>query len=317
MFTGKSRQDARILAEARSWLTDLLQRVPPHGNAALRTSSYAVLGCWIADTTIAATETSLDVTPFLETASLASELMSLAENEKYILSSVDSSLMLVVEVLLSSYGLTVPALRRFMSETLEILSRRDSALLADSSLFEKRMLLHCMGILPSPDVYPKDEVRDVLTGLSLPVTAGQLYRVIALIECLTGWGTWTRGIEAYEPWVNEMVTGLAVHCFKRNDLNGGTRLLRLSEYLGASKVERKRSDLYTYLCTLQNLKGAFGWFGPEEVELRRLSSESLAEVELYLPATVDCLWTLAEGWMTGWRLVAELPRYEIPSDHFG
>jgi hypothetical protein len=316
MFKGKPRQDPCILAKARSWLTDLLQRVPPNGNAALRTSSYAVLGCWIADRTIAATETSLDVTPFLETASLASELMSLPENENYILSSVDSSLMLVVEVLLSSHGLTVPALRRFMSETLEILGRRDPELLADISLFEKRMLLYCMGILPSPEVYPKDDVRDVLSALSLPVAADQLHRVISLIECLTGWGTWPCGIEAYEPWVDEMVTGLAAHCFKRHDLNGGTRLLRLGEYLAASKVERKRSDLYTYLCALQNLKGAFGWFGPEEAELRRLSSDSLPEVELYLPATVDCLWTLAEAWVTDWRLLAELPRYEISSDHF-
>jgi hypothetical protein len=53
--------------------------------------------------------------------------------------------------------------------------------------------------------------------------------------------------------------------------------------------------------------GAFGYFGPE---LCPLDARSLAEVDLVrdlqLPATVACLWTVAEISRPRWRLYSSL-----------
>jgi hypothetical protein len=303
-------QDQRLVTDAQRWMTDLLGKLGRAEHpATVRASCQIVLGCWLTRSVAKASDAAEDgaASAFTETATRASELINRSEGERFT-ETVDPSLLLLVEVLLSSEGLQVPKLRSFLRQASLVLRREDPALLADSALLEKRMLLYRLGLLPRPAILPNHSVEDVLATLPLTARPDQFERAIAMVECLTGWGTQESAIEHYQPWMREMLEGFAAYRLKQNDLINASRLLRSAAYLKGRNARRSRSDLYDYLRRLQNRHGSFGYFGVEESELRKLDASSAADIELYLPATVGCLWTFAENWDAGWRLLDMMPK---------
>jgi hypothetical protein len=303
-------QDLRLVTDAQRWMTDLLEKLGrAEYTGSVRASCQIVLGCWITSSIAKASDAAEDgaESAFTETATRASELINRSAGEKFT-ETVDSSLLLLVEVLLSSEGLQVPKLRSFLRQACLVLRREDPVLLADSSLLEKRMLLYRLGLLPRPAIQPSHSLEDVLATLPLTARPDQFERAIAIVECLTGWGTRESAIEHYQPWMREMLEGFAAYRLKQNDLINASRLLRSAAYLEGRNAQSSRSDLYDYLRRLQNQHGSFGYFGVEEAELLKLDSSSAADVELCLPATVGCLWTFAENWDAGWRLLDTMPK---------
>ena len=305
-------QDLRLVADAQRWMTDLLGKLGRAEHAgSVRASCQIVLGCWITSSVAKASGAAEggEASAFKETAARASELINRSDVGERFTETVDSSLLLLVEVLLSSQGLQVPRLRSFLRQACLILRREDPALLADSSLLEKRMLLYRLDLLPRPAIQPSHSLEDVLATLPLTARPDEFERAIAMVECLTGWGTQESAVEHYQPWMREILEGFAAYRLKQNDLINASRLLRSAAYLEGRNAQQRRSDLYDYLRRLQNRHGSFGYFGVDEVELQKLDYSSAADVELYLPATVGCLWTFAENWDAGWRLLDMMPEY--------
>jgi hypothetical protein len=131
------------------------------------------------------------------------------------------------------------------------------------------------------------------------------------LECLTGWGTRLVDAELIAPSLGEILAGFAVQRLRNYDLIPAARLLRLQEYLVASRIIARRDDLYNVLCMHHRTKGPFGWYGPEAAKLRKLSPVLLEDTEFYLPTTLECLWTLAERSLDGWRLFDKVPLYVL------
>ena len=300
---------AGIASSARAWLATLVEDIPAHGSTAVRASCYVLISSWIADA-IAGSAGS-NSAGFLKVAQYVSRSLNASENWNYIV-SVNPTLRLLVEVLLSSEGLTVEPFRQFLTQSVSILRRRDPALEADVSLMDKRILLHGAGVLPRPPTLPSDGVRVLSGNFPLSASAEEVDALILQLECLTGWGTRLVDAEVIEPTVGEMLAGFAVQRLRKYDLISATRLLRLLEYLAASRVIVRRDDLYSFLCAHHRAHGPFGWYGPEAAELRKLSPASLEDIEFYLPTTLECLWTLAERWVDGWRLFDKVPSYVLP-----
>jgi hypothetical protein len=264
---------------------------------------------WIADA-IAGSGGS-DSAGFPDIAWYASRSLNCPENWNHV-ASVQPTLRLLVEVLLSSQGLTAEPLRHFLTQSVSILRRRDPTLEADASLMDKRILLHSAGILPRPPAQHTDGVRMLLDNFRLSASAEEADTLILQLECLTGWGTRLIDSEVIRPWAGEMLAGFAVQYLRKYDLISAAKLLRLLEHLAASCVVARRDDLYNFLCTQHRTHGPFGWYGPEAAELRKRSPTSLEDIEFYLPTTLEFLWTLAERWANGWRLFDKVPLYVWP-----
>jgi hypothetical protein len=156
--------------------------------------------------------------------------------------------------------------------------------------------LYALGLLPAPE--PADDHDTLELARTFPLTASrQEVEDLALsIHAWTGCGTRPVVLEPEDAWIPEMLAGLATHCLRQYNFLTAGKLLRAIVYLGGGAVEEHLG----FLCLHQRPEGAFGFLGPEEGKLR----DREADVDLYLPVTVSCLWALAEG--AGWRLYDSL-----------
>ncbi len=297
---------AGIASSARAWLASLLERIPARGDAAVRALCHVLIASWIADT-MAGRDRAKSV-GFTEVAQYVARSLNASENWNHI-DGVKPNLKLLVEVLLSSEGLGVEPFRQFLTQSVSILRRADPVLEADPSLMDKRILLYSAGILPRPPTASADGVRVLLDKFRLSASAEVIDALTLQLECLTGWGTRLVDAELIPPSLGEILAGFAVQRLRNYDLIPAARLLRLQEYLVASRIMARRDDLYNVLCMHHRPQGPFGWYGPETAKLRKLSPVLLEDTEFYLPTTLECLWTLAERSLDGWRLFEKLPPY--------
>lgn len=305
--TGPAADQVRIIASsARAWLASLLESIPESGNAAARALCHVLIASWIADT-MTGTDEAKSV-GFTEVAQYVARSLNTFKDDENI-DDVKPTLKLIVEVLLSSEGLSVEPFRYFLIQSVSILRRADPALIADPSLMDKRILLYSAGILPRPPTVSAAGMRALLDEFRLSASAEVIDALILQLECLTGWGTRLVDAELIAPSLADILAGFAVQRLRNYDLIPAARLLRLQEYLAASRITARRDDLYNALCMHHRAHGPFGWYGPEAAKLRKLSPVCMEDTEFCLPATLECLWTLAERSLDGWRLFGEIPPY--------
>jgi hypothetical protein len=302
---------AGIASAARAWLVSLLERVPVHGDAAVRALCHVLVASWIADT-MAGNDRAKSA-GFTEVAQHVARSLNASKNYDHI-DCVKPNLKLLVELLLASEGLGVEPFRQFLIQSVSILRRADPVLEADLSLMDKRILLYNVGLLPRPSTVPADGVRELLEDFRLSASAEVIEALTLQLECLSGWGTQLVDADVVAPWLGNMLAGFAVQRLRNYDLISAARLLRLLEYLAASRIIARRDDLYSGLFIQHRKHGPFGWYGPEAARPRKLSSPLLEDMELYLPTTLECLWTLAEVSMGDWRLFDRVPPYALPED---
>jgi hypothetical protein len=300
-----------IASSARTWLVSLLERIPAQGDIAARALCHVLIATWIADT-MADTDGAKPA-GFTEVARYVARSLNAFENSSHI-DSVKPTLKLLVEVLLSSEGLEVEPFRQFLSQSASILRRADLVLEADPALMEKRTLLYSAGVLPRPPGVPADGVRVLLNKFRLCASAEVIDGLTLQLECLTGWGTRLVGDEINARSLGEILAGFAVHRLRNYDLISGARLLRLQEYLATDRIIARRDDLYHAICMHHRAHGPFGWYGPEAAKLLKQTSAPLEDTEFYLVTTLECLWTLAERSVDGWRLFGKIPPYGLPKN---
>jgi len=297
---------AGIASSARAWLVSLLERIPARGDVAVRALCHVLIASWIADT-INGRDRAKSA-GFTEVAQHVARSLNASENSSYI-DGVKPTLKLLVEILLSSEGLGVEPFRQFLTQSVSILRRADPALEADPSLMDKRILLYSANILPRPPTVSADGVRVLLDNFRLSASTEVIDALTLQLECLTGWGTRLVDAEIIAPSLGEIFAGFAVQRLRNYDLISAARLIRLQEYLAASRIIARRDDLYNALCMQHRSHGPFGWYGPEAAKLRKVSPVLLEDTEFYLVTTLECLWTLAERSIDGWRLFGRVPRY--------
>jgi hypothetical protein len=295
---------AGIASSARAWLASLLQRIPASGDVAVRSLCHVLIAFWIADS-MAGSDRAMSA-GFMEVAQFVARSLNAPENCNHT-DGVRPTLKLLVAILLSSKGLEVEPFRRFLIQSVSILRRADPVLDVDPLLMDKRILLYSAGILPRPSTVSADDLRVLLDKFHLSASADVVDALTLQLECLTGWGTRIVHAELIPPSLGEILAGFVVHHLHNYDLIPAARLLRLHEYLGASRIITRRDDLYNILCMHHRTHGPFGWYGPEGAKLRKLSPALLEDLEFYLPTTLECLWTLAERSVNSWRLFGKVP----------
>jgi hypothetical protein len=300
---------ADIASSARAWLVSLLERIPVRGDVAVRALCHVLIATWIADT-IAGKDRAKSAN-FMDVAQYVARSLNASENSNYI-DGVKPTLKLLVEILLSSEGLGVQPFRQFLTQSVSILRRADPVLEADPSLMDKRILLYSADILPRPATASADGPRVLLGNFRLSASKEEIDALTLQLECLTGWGTRLINAKVIAPSLGEIFAGFAVQRLRNYDLISAARLLRLQEYLAANRIIARRDDLYNALCMQHRTHGPFGWYGPEAASLRKLSPVLLEDTEFYLVTTLECLWTLAERSVDGWRLFGRVPRYIAP-----
>lgn len=154
--------------------------------------------------------------------------------------------------------------------------------------------LHALGL--QPQAAGEDGALELARTFPLTASRQEVEDLAQRIHAWTGCGTLPVSLSPGDAWIPEMLAGLATHCLRQYNFLTAGKLLRAIAYLGGGPVEEQLG----FLCLHQRPEGAFGFLGPEESRL----PDRDADLDLYLPVTVSCLWALAEA--TGWRLYDSL-----------
>jgi uncharacterized protein DUF6895 len=294
---------AEAAQRARGWLAELLENPLTRRPDAL---CRILLGCWICDSMRGEEDFAFPDAALR----IGGELLEL-DREEAAFESVPSTLKLIVAALLSAWGIDVPALRDFALQSAELLWEVPASD-SEPSLDEKRFILHTLGLCPAPEDRPGDPL-EIVRALPLTACRDEVEGLALELQVWTGHGTRCRALAPADRWIAEMIAGLATHCLRQYNFLTACKLLRALVYLGAAEGEPYH-DCVRFLLLNQRSEGAFGFFGPEEGKLRNRAPEGFsADLDLYLPVTVSCLWALGEGPGRGWRLYASLPRIEDPA----
>jgi len=305
---GEGRSEALLTSvrQARTWLERRLDDAGIGSTALCR----VLLGCWICDSVAGETHTAFPRTA--ERVGVALRAGD-SEAEEGAGEAIPPTLKLAVAGLLASRGVFIPSLHApggYLPRVAALLGatpRREFA--AERPLYEKRVLLHALGLHPAPGEEDLAVVTDFARTCPLDVAAEEL---IVRIQAATGCGTRRVTLAPDDLWIGELLLGLAMHSLRRYDLPRGCELLRAASALGLSRAEGFRACM-DFLRLHQRPEGAFGFFGAEERRLREAAPQVSVETELYLPVTLECLWALAEGAEGAegldprWRLFASLP----------
>ena len=206
-------------------------------------------------------------------------------------------------------------MNEFFAQTADLLrSMPENGDEMDTALCEKRLVLHAFGLHPPPKLVDASRVEEMARVLPLVASTDDVEALLSAINSCTAFGT--RHVELEDPsgFIRDALCGLATHYLRRYDLPMGCKFVRAAQYLGFDD-EGTIKDCSSFIYLQQRPGGAFGLLGPEEVELRTASPEAGPELDLCLPVTLACLWTLGEAEERRWRLFHSLPKVTLPSSH--
>jgi len=139
-------------------------------------------------------------------------------------------------------------------------------------------------------------------------SAAQPVEDVAGVECATRFGT--RRIAA-SPALAVGLEGVAMSRLRRYDFELGCRAARASQYAGIGASLGLATAL-AFLRAQQDFDGGFGFFDREAAESRSESEADRGASEFKVPATLACLWTLAECCSADYRVFRDIGR-AIPS----
>lgn len=303
-----SLDELRSISRARQWLDDLSGTLLESETVRPEVLSKILLGHWVCDS-----RTANAGRAFRESAVRIGEALTLAEaNDRVDWSKTAPALKLMVGALLSSQEVFVPFLHsrdgflRLATEAMNATPATEP--FADMPLSEKRVLLHAMALHPPPIRIEFSEVKTFARGLSLSEPGSAIEELLLRIHSHTSFGTVRANVKHSDRWIPELLAGLAITYFRKYDLLTGSRILRALCYLGAPA--ESLAPGIGFLKVHQRPDGAFGFFGIESYELRDKVPDRLAlDIELSLPVTIECLWTLAEASNANWRLYQTFPHW--------
>ncbi len=182
---------------------------------------------------------------------------------------------------------------------------------SDLLLCEKRVLLYCLGLHSEPEALDVAGLQAEFDAFHLSGSEEQVNALSLCGRSHTLHGVRPPAHPAQSQPIAATLCALAMSRFRRYDIPAGCSLLRSALYLGASGINIQTS--LDWLVLNQRLDGSFGFLGGEEQKLfgqvpSNANSKRDPNVALYLPITLECVWTLAEA-LDGWRLFSALPRW--------
>jgi hypothetical protein len=287
---------------ASPWLLQTSRELVDARTAHCRDLCNAVMGCFVITQVLEILTTddpSLDLLSGLKHDLSAALDVAVANTE---LTGGDINLLILAGRILTVEGVPSGSLQHVCDGVLNELNTPRSG---RGPAGEAPFLMHALGFPITPSA--ETDVERTADRTALDAGDRELSRLAAQIERETLWGTRDVATTPGRAWILDLLGGLAAHRYKNNSLLMANRLLRAYDYrcargCGASS---SRSDLYSLLLAMQRNDGSFGWLGSEATRLARLSCGAVsAKYALYLPVTVDCLWTLAECSSLSWRLVS-------------
>ena len=300
----------RLIFRARQWLDQLIRTAAESEIRRPEVLSRILLGCWICDSL---TETTQDAFP--AAAHRVGEVLTKEGlTDELDWSKTTPALKLIVASLLSSREVFVPFLHwqeGFLHRAVMALNGSPPGdAKTDMLLCEKRVLLHVMGLHPRPGRIHWSEVSKIAGALPLTDPQSGIEELLLRIHSYTLFGTCRVELKQSDYWIEELLTGLAMTFFRKYDLVMGCRILRSLGYLvGNCKAMDTCLD---FLRLHQRIEGSFGFFGPEKYRLVSSTAEKFSlELDLILPITIECLWTLGEGNDHRWRLYQTLPQADL------
>jgi hypothetical protein len=310
----RTADPAAPFQQARPWFDKLLQAARHEKKTPPETWCQILLGCWICDSLTGSSRGG---------SRKAARAIGEALNHLNVQPGADWSrtspaLKLITAALLAHHQVAVDFLHgdagyvRQAQSFLHGLPRRKAD--DETPFHEKRFLLHRLGRVPKPKPASAAEVVRFARALPLTDTGAGLERFLGLIFSATEFGTGSTVTPPPAAWFNDMLLGFAIAALRRYDLIAGSRWLRAARYLGigGEMFEACRAFLRLH----QRPEGPFGFFGAEErtllQQLPKVRSSLFIETSLYLPVTVECLWTLAEV-TNGWRLYGTIPPIDCTS----
>ena len=113
-----------------------------------------------------------------------------------------------------------------------------------------------------------------------------------------------RNFEPRDGRLDELLSSLAVRFLRKNKMHIGTSLLRSRLYLGFG-LDESPADFVDFLLLQQRHEGGYGFFGNTQKLRTANGVRFCADLDLYLPMTLSCLWALAEA-CGDWRLYSSV-----------
>jgi hypothetical protein len=196
---------------------------------------------------------------------------------------VPPALALTVHAVLALHGCAVPELAAFVERIRDVLaSRPPTSAAADLELCEKRLLLHGLGLADRPPLLSPAQLDALVRALPLRASSDDLATVLLAVGSATGYGTLDHKRGAATEEITALLLGYAVREFRAGDLATGCALVRAANHLVG--LSRNRATRFVdHIQMQQRPDGGYGLvIGPE------------AALEVRLPMTLACLWTLAE-----------------------
>lgn len=221
-------------------------------------------------------------------------------------SSVPAGLKLVSAALLRARGTNVTALESFLQQATTVLrAAPEHAAEDDLDLYEKRVLLHALGLLKAPPPLLLGEVERFAETMSFhDPTAPE--NLLVRIDACTAFGLRAIAPIPPSPDLVDLVAGFAAHFLRVYELPRACRAVRTLSRLGPG-AHLALDESCEFLLAQVTPAGSFGRFGPELADLERSDARLDPDYDLLLPVALDCLWALAEGMCDGWRLYSALP----------
>lgn len=297
------------IRNARRWLEQMSVSTLQDGRPDAQVMCRMLLGCWLCDSLTGNIE---------EAFSGAAQRIGGALAARDLEGSLDWSttqpaLKLIVAGILSPHEVFIPSLHStdgFLFQAAALL--RDVPVqdaMADMPLCEKRVLLYRMGLHPIPTRVDVSEVMTFAQTLSLSEYLPAIDDLLLRIHSYAAFGTRNVELALGDPEIGEMLSGVAMSLLRTYDLVTGCRMLRAVRYLGVG------GEIFdacvSFLFLQQRLEGSFGFFGTEERRLAKTTLQTFsADLDIYLPVTIECLWALGEGCNPEWRLYNTLPRVD-------
>lgn len=294
-------QATDVFSTAREWLSTVTRNLvdAPSGNEVRRASALlqALLGLVICDRAVNPSgelrSTVALVRWWLNTQHTSGRLAY---------SDLDPVLLLLALRELRFHGEVEPSLDDHAGWLASELRRADSVSSASAAV---ALILGQLGyevepvaVTPSlPDLTGEERYALLLAG------PDQLRGHCAEIAAVTGFGTRDSAIPEQEREVlAALLPTLLVRSLRDQDLELGAELLRTTGYVGAPADGMIRRSA-GFIAAQQRPDGRFGYVG---AELARSAGDVVVDevIDVYLPLTVSCLWSLAEVLVPGYRLFA-------------
>jgi uncharacterized protein DUF6895 len=267
---------------------------------------YKVLAAWIGVSMAASPpSTSQD----FEDALVA--LVKCEHAEPLARATAPATLKIILASLLLDRGEATPSLKRFLKNVLFLLrDTPENAPIKDLPLHEKRLVLYAVGLHPRPRLTNYEDMIDSAKRAASKGDDESVDDLLLHIECTTELGTRRVRVRRQDLWLRQLLAGFAQHALRMYDWTRGCRTLRALGYLALDSGASFNACI-SYMILHQTTSGAFGFLGREANQFKIRRRGKSFDVDIRIPLTTDCLWTLAElGNDTRWRLYAALPKLD-------